>query len=302
MAVRPAEVGSTGTENGSSQDQKPFRSSWPIWTTLGCVLLWLGLQAVAQLFLLVAYGELTSGFEFGQGTQESVENSLRVVFDGMSATAQALFLLVDTFLVWMVTLCVVYGVVDKYQRAQKVYGIDSIAGSGFKVMFRFCSAALGLQKPKGSNLLLWASPFIGVGTLFLAGLIQKLIPGEEQATQLEALLSTPVGYIVLAVVAVGIAPIAEEIFFRGFIYLPIRQRFGITSGVLVSSILFAAVHILTYGFEVGFIVPLFVMAVVMAILREKSGSTRPCILAHASFNATSLAIFSIEEWYLNGLQ
>jgi len=95
------------------------------------------------------------------------------------------------------------------------------------------------------------------------------------------------------------APIQEEIIFRGFLQLVLEMRhpvviqlgnFKLSFAVLVSALLFAAVHIATGRLgaslsEVLFIVfGAFALGILAGWLRWKSGSLFPGILVHALFN------------------
>jgi len=56
---------------------------------------------------------------------------------------------------------------------------------------------------------------------------------------------------------------------------------------------FAAVHLMTYGQEFGYLPPLFLFGFVLSGLRAWTGSVGPGIVAHFVFNATSLFLFLI---------
>ena len=85
---------------------------------------------------------------------------------------------------------------------------------------------------------------------------------------------------VLAFVAVVIvAPIAEELFFRGFIYQGLRRWRGVTQGILLSALVFALAHVSPL------IIPsIFVLGVILAYLFEKRGSLAATMAAHMSYN------------------
>lgn len=77
----------------------------------------------------------------------------------------------------------------------------------------------------------------------------------------------------------GLAPIAEEIFFRGFAYRVFRQRMAARAAILVSSTLFASVH-----FYVVHFLPIFLIGVVLAYLAERYRSLVPSMVAHVGLN------------------
>jgi membrane protease YdiL (CAAX protease family) len=89
-------------------------------------------------------------------------------------------------------------------------------------------------------------------------------------------------------VACVLAPIMEELLFRAGLYRFCRQKLGRTGALLISGILFGAVH----GNWAGFL-PLAFLGAMLAMVYETTGSIRVAIIAHAFFNLNSiLAILS----------
>jgi membrane protease YdiL (CAAX protease family) len=94
--------------------------------------------------------------------------------------------------------------------------------------------------------------------------------------------------LVFAVVV--IAPLAEELFFRGFLYAALRGRLPVFWAALVSGGLFGAVHPI-YGATQWNLVPVLAMGGVAAcLLYEKTGSLWPAIAFHVLMNIGVLAL------------
>ncbi len=91
-----------------------------------------------------------------------------------------------------------------------------------------------------------------------------------------------VGLVVLLVGVVVIAPIAEELFFRGLLLRSLIARFGSRLGVGVSAVLFGATH-----FQLIQFVGLTAVGLVLGWLAERWGRLGPAIWAHVAFNATA---------------
>jgi membrane protease YdiL (CAAX protease family) len=80
--------------------------------------------------------------------------------------------------------------------------------------------------------------------------------------------------------AVGVAPFAEELFFRGYL----QKRIGI----LFSSVIFSLLH---YAYNsVSEIIAAFFISVLIGLEMRRSKDTNACILAHAAFNALSVLL------------
>jgi uncharacterized protein len=91
-------------------------------------------------------------------------------------------------------------------------------------------------------------------------------------------------FAAFAFLVVVVAPIVEELQFRGVGY-GLLERFGTTAAILLVGLAFALVHGLIAGFPV-----IVVFGIGLAFLRSKTDSIYPCILLHASFNAVGLLV------------
>jgi membrane protease YdiL (CAAX protease family) len=89
----------------------------------------------------------------------------------------------------------------------------------------------------------------------------------------------------IAVAAVLMGPIFEEIFFRGFIYRNLRDLMGPGLAMGVSALLFGLVHL-----QAPLVVPLAALGIVLAFLFERSGSLLVPITVHALWNLGQLII------------
>ncbi len=76
-----------------------------------------------------------------------------------------------------------------------------------------------------------------------------------------------------------VAPIVEEIYFRGMIYPVLRQQFGVYGGIVLCGVIFGAAH-----FDLWRGIPLAIGGMVLAYIYEKTGSVLVCALAHGMWN------------------
>jgi membrane protease YdiL (CAAX protease family) len=96
----------------------------------------------------------------------------------------------------------------------------------------------------------------------------------------------------VAIAAVVLAPLFEEIFFRGFMYASLRGKLPAFWASLVTGTLFAAVHPL-YGGAAWNLVPVLALAgIAMCLLYERTGSLWPAIAFHLTMNAGILAVIT----------
>lgn len=89
--------------------------------------------------------------------------------------------------------------------------------------------------------------------------------------------------IAVAVSAVIIAPLSEELFFRGLIYGVAKKYGGLAAAMVFNAALFAFIHGSLPAFG-----GLFALAVCLTLAYEFSGSLYVPIAMHACFNATQL--------------
>lgn len=110
-----------------------------------------------------------------------------------------------------------------------------------------------------------------------------LLP-QDTMLQLTGDYALPVRMFML-LIAVVLAPLFEELLFRG-VFLPWTVRkFGAFWGIFIVSMLFAAIHQ-----HVPSMVPLFMLAVGLSLAYIYSGSIWVPILMHSMFNATNVFI------------
>lgn len=81
-----------------------------------------------------------------------------------------------------------------------------------------------------------------------------------------------------------IAPIVEEVFFRGFLFAGLRQRYTWQKAAFISSFLFAIIH-----FQLLSFIPLFVMGYAFAYIYHRSNSIWLPISMHVITNGLAFA-------------
>jgi membrane protease YdiL (CAAX protease family) len=98
--------------------------------------------------------------------------------------------------------------------------------------------------------------------------------------------SSPLTVVTILLIAVVLAPVLEEITFRGFFYNALRSRYSPILSIAISSAFFAGIH--PQGI-IGFPM-LMAIGIVLATLREWRGSLIAPIIMHACTNGATLLI------------
>ncbi len=92
--------------------------------------------------------------------------------------------------------------------------------------------------------------------------------------------------IMAGVLAVVAAPMAEELFFRGFLFRGLL-RWGFVPAAATSAAIFSAAHL-----SIGAFIPFFVVGAIMAWLYWREGRLWDTIVFHFLFNLTSFALLA----------
>lgn len=130
------------------------------------------------------------------------------------------------------------------------------------------------------SALKWMGAAIGLYLLFIA-LYGSLIVQPHQEDIAEALGPLPAQILLIAV----IAPISEEVCFRGMLYGGLREKLPRLAAALITGLIFGGLHALT---GVSAVPPLMVFGFLLCLLYEKTGSIVPGILLHMLNNSVAL--------------
>ncbi|HZG66294.1 MAG TPA: type II CAAX endopeptidase family protein [Herpetosiphonaceae bacterium] len=149
---------------------------------------------------------------------------------------------------------------------------------------------IGFRRPP--ILLLALTPLIAVGQLTavaVTNLVLVSLIGEFDNPQVAALTGGQgfswLNYGLTLLLAGAVAPLVEEVIFRGLIYGWLRARMPIVVAVIASAAIFAAAHV------IPLLLPaLFVVGVILAIVYEYSGSLWTVIALHAIQNSIATTL------------
>lgn len=109
-------------------------------------------------------------------------------------------------------------------------------------------------------------------------------PGEA-AAELGDRVNTVSDALLLILMVVVIAPLAEELFYRGLLLSALRFHLGDWMSIVISSGIFALVHLQAVS-----IPGLFMFGLIAGYLRVKTGRLGLSLMFHAGFNAATVAV------------
>tara|TARA_Y100001968_G_scaffold56140_2_gene47322 strand:- start:2101 stop:3459 length:1359 start_codon:yes stop_codon:yes gene_type:complete len=124
--------------------------------------------------------------------------------------------------------------------------------------------------------------------VLLTGWLMNLFVGDQGGSNplLDMVLGSKNSWalLLLLLTTILIAPIFEELIFRGTLLPILAKDLGSFWGVIVSALVFALAHL-----SVGELPPLFVLGIGLGILRLSSGRLFPCAIMHSLWNGITFA-------------
>jgi membrane protease YdiL (CAAX protease family) len=229
-----------------------------------------GLSRRLLALMVCAYSGLFLGFWVQQSSGVSGTDSSiwRLVVASLSFQGAGLILIARFLHEHQVSWSEAFGFANRRRRALLL---------GVVVALIFLPVGWGLQQ--ASALVMTHLPFF------------KLQPEEQLPVRvLRVSMSWP-GRITLGMAAILLAPLAEEILFRGIIYPAVKQAGYPHLALWGSVLLFAAVHMNAVTF-----LPLAVLALLLTALYERTDNLLAPIFAHALFNALNfVTLFLVEQ-------
>jgi uncharacterized protein len=130
---------------------------------------------------------------------------------------------------------------------------------------------------------------IGAGLAFNWAYGAYVVPDVEVQAELRRLFAaipdTFVNSVLLFVTIAMVAPLLEEILFRGLLQNALSKRLPVWAAIALSALVFGAMHMDFYAMP-----PLVLMGAIFGVIYHLTGSLRVTILLHMINNAAALAL------------
>ena len=256
-----------------------------LFTRLGVVVLFIGMIGLffalqllgIYLFAPVVFNDfpLTTAQKFAMGS-----------FDGTVTSYAMMFTLV-------VMLVIIYGVVKSRIHSVSTQPLVTSAvndGQESSTNAKYSVADYLALKPFAMSV---AMGFIGLWLLFvIATEALTYILDKNPTAFVDVLYDSADPKWLLIVTMVVIAPIYEEVMFRGIFWSAIREQFTGSKGTwvatLITSILFSLIHLQYEFYEMSVI---FILALLLGYARSRSGSLYVPILLHVINNGLAMWMY-----------
>lgn len=163
-------------------------------------------------------------------------------------------------------------------------------------------ASVGLRKPRWVDLAYIAGAFVAYLVFYgtLLTVLSSLIPSLDVNQKQDIGFDNVQGILPLIPVFISLvilAPLTEEILFRGFVFQGLRSRLRFLWTAIITSVIFGAAHLL--GGEQGASllwvagIDTFVLSLALCYLREKTGRLWAGIGLHALKNCIAFVLLFI---------
>ncbi len=130
-------------------------------------------------------------------------------------------------------------------------------------------------------------------SLLMLTFTKKTPPAQDVAQYLVALNGQ--GKLVLAVLLGSImAPLSEELYFRGLVFPVLRDRFGLPTGLIASGLFFSLMHR-----DLFRLIPIAVGGIGLALLYDRTKSLWTSIIAHSTWNTIMLLLMVLSSKFVS---
>ena len=156
--------------------------------------------------------------------------------------------------------------------------------------------------------LRWAPPRVsglfvagcGVMAAFAVMISSVLMRTPDLDSPMKALLSDPVSIVMLGVIGTTLAPLCEEIVFRGFLQPLLVRSFGTAPGILLAAGAFGLMHLQEYGYSWRHALLIGLAGASFGWMRHRTGSTRAAVVMHAAYNGVFFLLLAVQEAATHG--
>lgn len=215
------------------------------------------------------------------------------------------------FAIWVLTSAVVSGVAHAggSSLSKPTPAVTLILDFVFDVSFVAAALYFGLVKARGRPADFGyrrVRPSLGVASFLSAGIGYYVLTliyaaavslhGKDKLPSELGVNRSTAALVGAAVFVCVVAPIAEELFFRGFIFGALRRMrlmvagrdLGTWAAAAITGALFGLVHAGSASSQ--YLIPLGLLGFVLCLLRWRTGSLYPCMALHSVNNAIALGV------------
>ncbi|GEM_PF-6279477 len=246
-----------------NDDTIKIQDSYPPWNITEVLIFYFGISFLVSCItwgISLSVTRSILGISEISGALEDLNDPLRQTFVNINAILYSIA---------MMTIL--------YMRVCKRYKLSFTEG------FRFV-------KPREIGYF-YLIPIIGV-MIFAALMMKDFRPEDITQIPIYSNVSTLPGLVCYILGAITIAPIYEELFYRGYLYPAIEQAWDAKTAVVIVTGLFTLAHVPQLWGDWAAMFVIFCIGTILTVLRAITNSTKLCVIAHFGYNL-SLPLISI---------
>jgi membrane protease YdiL (CAAX protease family) len=157
--------------------------------------------------------------------------------------------------------------------------------------------SLGWKKPTARQV---AGYLTGGGGLAVAVSLALWVQPDVQGFPLEKLFNSRTACYAIGGFAIAIAPVVEELVFRGLLFAIFERTVGMRFAVLTTAVLFAGLHIPEYWHAWNHMIMILVVGMVFSLARGLTRCLTPSIILHIGYNTLMMTglFFSTQHFHI----
>jgi len=153
---------------------------------------------------------------------------------------------------------------------------------------------LGFTWPKSFGP--WKCVGLAVLLLLIGALVTSFFGGSK--TQMDLIIESSYRTrLATAFLAAATGPFVEELVYRGVLYSALQRALGVSTAVVLVSILFAGVHVYQYYNNIAVIAVITLLSVTLTVVRAVTGRLLPSFMIHFIFNGIQSLILVFQPFF-----
>jgi len=167
---------------------------------------------------------------------------------------------------------------------------------GLLLGFVYALVVIRHRRPFWSGLN-WRKPSLGqtlwltVGGIVLAFAIQwvpNILP-ETRTFPLQQMFNSPAAGYAIGAYSILVAPWAEEVLFRGFLFGIFARRASLWFAIVATALLFGGLHVPEYWGAWNHVLLISLVGLTFSLARGLTGSLAPSVILHLAYNTSLIA-------------
>jgi uncharacterized protein len=176
----------------------------------------------------------------------------------------------------------------------------AVAGQGLAYLLVFAYMYILVTRERGRpdflNAIHWNWPsspasyvLIGIVLSFALQILASRLPIPKNLP-IDTFFRTPSEAWVLTIFGITLAPLMEELFFRGFLYPVLTRGIGVSAAIFITGFAFALLHGSQLMYSWGPVLVIFLVGIVLTMVRARKDSVAASLIVHVSYNGTISAL------------